>query len=446
MPFVRLLILCLAGCSEGGGGEKPDLSVAGFDLAFAQPMATHCMAADNPKILSALPGRHRNPRLAFSGSGYLVAWNTEIDSGEHRIDMAVTDGDGNRLGPNISLTAGAVADASPPTLAPLSGGTVVAWSRVTPTGTHIFMSSFDKTGQKLDASGMPCDPGLPECGLFQVTSRGNEREPFLTLPTVAAHTALPTDTQVGLSWIQSSGVVSDVYWKKIQGNGQELIPDKQVTVQSGKYALPRMAFDGVHQGISWRDDARSPAADFYFATLDALGQVSSQAAIVGMASGPYAAMGSPDLIWSDSDYALVAATGGAPAATITIERFASNGVQILPPHAVTFGGIACTPSVAWDGEAYGITWQTLCNQNGSSLAFELVDKNGLRLAADGSICPPSEPACGTEFLAGTAATRQSDPEMVWAGGNSFAVVWTEVSATDAGMDASEVYFSRVDCM
>jgi hypothetical protein len=448
MPFVRLWVLLLLGCSDAGV-EVQDLAAhsdAAIDMSV-RPMATRCLPASSlPKQLSGLPGLHRRPRLAFTGNGFVVAWNTEIaGGGAYRIDLAVTDGEGNRLGPNISLTGAAVADPSPPTVAPLSGGTVVAWSRITGNGTHIFLSTFDINGQKLDGSGMPCDPGVPECGNFQVTSAANEREPFLTLPTVMPHTALPTDNQVGLTWIEGNGSLGDVFWKKVQGNGTELIPDKPITAMSGKYALPRMAFDGVHQGISWRDDGRSPDADFFFATLDAIGQISSQATNVGSASGPYAALGSPDLVWSDGDYALVAATGGAPAATITLERFASNGVNTLSAHGVTFGGIACTPSVAWDGEAYGIAWQTLCNNPGSSLAFELVDKGANRLAADGSVCPFNEPTCGTAILAGSATTRQIDPEMVWAGGNSFGVVWTEQDAVDGG-DTSEVFFQRVDCM
>ena len=413
------------------------------------PSATHCTPASTPHLLSALPGKHKNPRLAYTGNGYVVAWNTEIDNGgtpAYRIDLALTDKDGNRLGPNVSLTANPEADTSPPTVTPLQGGTVVAWSRITNTGTHIFVSNFDLNGEKLDANGVPCDPGIAECGLFQVTSAGNEREPYLSRPTLEAHTAHPTDNQVGLSWISAAGGQGQVYWKKIQGNGLELIPDKQITVAAGKYALPRMAFDGTHTGISWRDDGRSPAADFYFATLDAVGQISSQATLVGTASGPYAAMGAPDLVWSDGDYALVAATNGSPSAAITIERFAPNGVNVLPPHGVTFGGVACTPTVAWDGEAYGIGWQTICGQPGSGLAFELVDKSGQRLAEDGSICPASEPACGTTILANTTSTSQTDPEMVWAGDNSFALTWTEVGALDGGEASSEVYFSRVDCM
>jgi hypothetical protein len=237
-----------------------------------------------------------------------------------------------------------------------------------------------------------------------------------------------------------------VWWKKIQGNGNILVPDKQITVMPGKYALPRMAFGGVDQGISWRDDARSPTADFYFATLDGLGQISSQAMMVGSATGPYSTLSTPDLIWSDSDYALVAATGGSPSAAITLERFATNGVNLLPAHGVTFGGTPCTPTVAWDGEAYGVSWQTLCGMPGSAMAFELVDKAGQRLSASGTVCPATEPTCGTTFLASNASTQQSDPEMVWAGSHSYAVVWTEISSDDAGASASDVYFTRVDCM
>ena len=90
----------------------------------------------------------------FTGQGYVVAWNTEIDNAgqpAYRIDLAVTDLDGMRLGPNVSLSADAVADTSPPSVAPLQGGTVVALSRRTATGTHIYISTFDANGQRIAA-------------------------------------------------------------------------------------------------------------------------------------------------------------------------------------------------------------------------------------------------------------------------------------------------------
>jgi hypothetical protein len=131
---------------------------------------------------------------------------------------------------------------------------------------------------------------------------------------------------------------------------------------------------------------------------------------------------------------------------ITLQRFASNGVSLLPAHGVTFSGIACEPTVAWDGEAYGIAWQTLCGQPGSEMAFELVDKSADRLAPDGTVCPVSQPGCGSVSLAVNGMAIESSPEIVWAGDHSFGVVWTEVTPSDAGEAASDVYFSRVDCM
>ncbi len=446
--------MLVAGCSDGGEGmSNPDLSAidGGNDMAAPVPTATHCAPASTPRLLSQLPGRHHTPRIGFTGAGYVVAWNTEVDNGgqpAYRIDLAITDADGNRLGPNVSLTSDPLADPSAPSVAALENGTVVAWSRITGSGTHIFLSSFDVNGQKLDGTGMACDPSMAECGLFQVTSAGNERDPFLTRPTVAEHTGVPTDNQVGLTWIGSANlnsVGSDVFWKKIQTNGTSLIPDIQLTSMTGAYALPRMAFDGTHQGLSWRDDARAPAADFYFATLDALGQISSQPTKVGSASGPYAALGSPDLIWSDGDYAMAAATGGAPSAVITLQRFAPNGVSVLPANGVTFGVVACEPAVAWDGEAYGLVWQTLCGMPGSGVDFELLDKAAQRLAPDGTLCPSSASGCGLVTVAVNSSTIQTSPEMTWAGGHSFAVTWTEESSSDGGQESSDVYFSRIDC-
>jgi hypothetical protein len=385
----------------------------------------------------------------------VAAWNTTVSQAlfGHRIDVAVTDADGNRIGPNLPMTADPVADPSAPSVAALTGGTVIAWSRITDTGTHIVLDTLDPSGQKLDGFGAPCDPGVPDCGVFQVTQNGNARSPFLARPIAAPHTASPTENQVGLTWIGSHDAclptgpcanVADVFWKKIEANGVELVPDKQITASSGIYALPRLAFDGTHDGIVWRDDSPATHSDFYFATIDELGQISAAPTLVGSAGGSFVAFGSPDLVWDETDYALAAAGGGD---SVLFERFATNGVSIAAPRGVTFGGVACTPALAWDGEHFALAWQTECNQPASDLAFELFDGQGVRIKPDGTSCGGSvDPTCGLLLLTHNAKQSAVDPEMVWAGGHSFGVVFTEVDASDAAGSQSDIYFQRIDCV
>src|SRR5262245_23176692 len=139
MACLRLLgITCtVAACSTGGGTGSPrDLALAtGGDLSI--PSGTHCVVHGGATRLSTLPGHHGPPRLTFTGDGYVVAWNTRLAGGglnSHRIDVALTDAEGRRLGPNLPITTAPVADPSTPSVATLRGGTVVAWSRITMSG------------------------------------------------------------------------------------------------------------------------------------------------------------------------------------------------------------------------------------------------------------------------------------------------------------------------
>ena len=407
--FALPFLLALAACDDGRGLSELDLSVpqtvdGGSDLSGP---ATHCELAGEPKLLSNLPGDHGQPKVGYTGSGFLVAWNTTQPLGAlqgNRIDATVTDLTGNRLGPNLSLSDQPIADIGPPSVAALTGGTVVAWTRVTPASpgnaTDIMLSALDGSGQRLDGNGVPCDPADQNCGEFQVTTSGSASDPELARPEVDGRTAHPTDDQVSLAFIDSRNypcsvqpcvVSNDVYWKKLQGNGTVLIADKQIT-QPGLAqvnARPRIAFDGVHDGLVWRTTTGPNMVNFSFATLDAMGLVNSPPVTLGTAEGAVVTTGAGDLVWAHLDYGLVTATGSDSAANVLFQRFLSNGTKALGPVGITFGGVSCTPSVAWDGQNYAVVWQTDCGQPGSNIGFELIDAQGFRLQPNGTSCEGS---------------------------------------------------------
>src|SRR5689334_19282479 len=70
------------------------------DLTGGNAAATRCVALNTPKLLSNLPGSHAYPRLGFTGTNYVAAWNSSVDVNgtiKHRIDVSLVDKDGNRL-------------------------------------------------------------------------------------------------------------------------------------------------------------------------------------------------------------------------------------------------------------------------------------------------------------------------------------------------------------
>lgn len=463
MPCLRrlcptLVLLALAGCTTDRTVPRDlamDPDPGAVDMRAPGP-ATKCQVAGVPELLSNLPGEHAYPRLGFTGTHFVVAWNTRLEDGRHRIVAALTDRDGHKLGPNIALSAEPLAGDWPPSVTPMLGGTAIAWTRkgASPGETDIVMNTLDPSGQRLDAQGRPCDPGEAACGQFQVTSSGVATYPYLSRPHVDQHSAGPTDNQVSLTWIDgrnhpcASGTpcpqINDVYWKKLQANGTVLVPDRRITTAIGRFAFPRMAFDGAKNGIVWRDDAPGTSTDFYFATLEPQGVVSAAPKKIGVAMGALVAEGAPDLIWTGADYALATATGSDTSASVILQRFEANGQSTLGPIGVTFSGVACTPAITWNGRYFAVVWQTRCGQPGSDLGFELLDAEGFRLRPDGTRCG-LDPECGMLRLTANGSQISSYPELAWAGGGTFVVAWTQSDVADGGARASQIYFARVEC-
>jgi hypothetical protein len=435
----------------------PDLPLVTEDMTVAGP-ATTCAALSTPHLLSNLPGSHAFPRIGWSGTNFVAAWNTSVDvmsTIQHRIDVSLVDADGNKLGPNIPLSRMPEADFWAPSVTPLLNGTAVAWTRLGATTSDIVLNTLDASGQRLDVNGVACDPADDTCGEFQVTSSGMAAYPYLERPQQASHTAMPTDTQIGLAFIDQRNnpclpgpctVQNDVYWKKLQSNGTVLVNDRRITPASKLFGFPRLAFDGVHEGLVWREDGAG-SSTFFFATLDAQGQVSSGPMQIGSASGSFISAGAPDLIWNGAEYALATATGSSASANVVFQRFQSNGVPSLTPVAVSFGGVGCTPAISWDGEYWAVVWQTDCGQPGSNLAFELIDAQGFRVRPDGTSCGNSQdPMCGVVTLTQNTTAVAAFPEIAWMGNHAFGVVWMSTdSPPDAGTQPSQIYFTRVDC-
>jgi hypothetical protein len=236
----------------------------------------------------------------------------------------------------------------------------------------------------------------------------------------------------------------------VQSNGTELFHDKQLTVTGlSRYASPGLAFDGVHEGIDWQEDAAAMTSNLFFATLDDFGNFTSTLQQLGSVSGT-SAPSTPDLLWAAGGYALASATGTDATAAVLFQRQNANGTPSLPPTTVTFEGTDCAPAIAFDGTNYAIAYQLGCGTIASALAFIRIAPDGTRLQLDGTSCGMStDPACGRLFIATPSANGSAArPQMVLGNDGAFTIVWMQGLATMPGTNTTtplDVYLQRVTC-
>jgi hypothetical protein len=450
----------LAGCDDTRAHGRPDLDII-VDVDMATPPAPPCVLAGATRLLSDLDGQHAYPRIASNGVGYVVAWVSYLAGtpSTFRIDAAVTDLLGDVLGPNLPMSAQAIATADPPSVTPISSGTSVAWTRATGTSTDLVLTTLDVHGQKLDANGAACDPADDTCSIFPITASGTASAPFLDRPNGDKIIAGTTEDQLAVAFLDTRNYpctlapcsdYNDVFWKRVQSNGTELIHEKQLTTTGlSHYTSPGLAFDGVHEGIHWQQNAANMTSNLFFSTLDAFGNFTSLVQQLGSVSGT-SAPSTPDLVWAAGGYALASASGTDATATVLFQRQNSNGTANLAPKAVTFEGADCAPAIAYDGTNYAIAYQLGCGTIASAVAFIRIAPDGTRLQLDGTSCGANaDPACGRLYIATPSANGSAArPQMVIGADGAFTIVWMQgLAATPGGASATplDVYLQRVTC-
>jgi hypothetical protein len=100
--------------------------------------------------------------------------------------------------------------------------------------------------------------------------------------------------------------------------------------------------------------------------------------------------------------------------------FVPRTFRSLRSHAGT--GLALSPSLAWNGDGYGVVWVDL-REGQMELYFARLSREGVRQ--------------GNEVRLTTAESLQLAPHLVW-NGREYAVTWTE-----AGDESLEVYLARL---
>jgi len=264
------------------------------------------------------------PFLVWTGSEYGVAWQDDRD-GAYEIYFARLDPTGNKLGTDVRLTShGALG--MYPSLAWTGSGYGVAWEDGRNWDVEIYFARLDAAGTKVGAdvrvtysvewsyepslvwtgsgygvSWMDCDHLPCEVFLARLDAAGIK----IGADTLVANTDsyLPslvwTGSEYGLSWQDYRNGYSEIYFARVDASGTKIGADLRVTNDAAASRHPSSVWTGSEYGVSWQDN-RDGDYEIYFARVDASGtKIGADVRLTNHASG---GASDPSVVWTGSDY------------------------------------------------------------------------------------------------------------------------------------------------
>jgi hypothetical protein len=346
---------------EGGGGTPWD---SGWDI-YATRLALDGSILDPAGIVVC--GRaelESDPAVAYDGTNYLVAW-IDRPGGKRQVFGTRIARDGTVLEPDgIALSAlGDEYGPSAPAVAGDGTGTLVVWSQWQAGSKGVY-------GAYVEASGVVRDPGVVAIASGVAAAS----------PSVAW-----SGDQYLVAWVDGRNGGYDVFGTRVTAAGVALEPEGSA-ITSGRhvYAPPVVASLGGDFLVGWLD-VGATESDVFAARVTAAGVVLDPSGLQ-VAAGP---MSRTELAGAAgaSDYSLVweEYTGGV-SSTVAVARVAADGTtvpasQLLPPGVTS----RRTPRLAFGGaELFGI-WEV-----SGDVSHPQIGIHGARIAADGSLVPPGE--------------------------------------------------------
>lgn len=200
------------------------------------PQTAHCFA----------------PALAWSGSGYAVAWNDTRNS-TYDIFATLLNADGTVANAGAShdlVVCNAVDDQKAPSIAWSSVSTryIVAWQDIR-TGTK--WEIYDAT---LNSAGTVGSPTLQVSG------------------TVGSYypTLVNTGNGLGMAWQDSRDSNDEIYFARLSGTGYKVGSDVRLTTDNAGSYSPQIVWTGAEIGVFWYDN-RTGDLDIWFQRVSAGG-------------------------------------------------------------------------------------------------------------------------------------------------------------------------------
>jgi hypothetical protein len=268
------------------------------------------------------------PSLDSDGSGIHVVWVDERD-GNTEIYYEKLDSDGNTLIDDLRLTND-VADSTLPEIGvDLSNDLQVVWIDGRDGNSEVYYKKLDNDGNVLvddirltDDEGVSWFPKIAVDGsgihVVWIDDRDGNSEVYYTKLDLdgdvvvddkritndvgdSSYPSVFVDGDVHIAWLDTRDGNSEIYYKKLDNNGNDLTSDLRVSDDADVSWYPSLSVDeGVH--ITWVD-GRDGNLEIYFTELDGDGNKvvnDTRLTFLGESTLPILAPGSVHLTWTDT--------------------------------------------------------------------------------------------------------------------------------------------------
>jgi hypothetical protein len=317
------------------------------------------------------------PRLVWNGTDYGLCYYLE-SSADHYFRIAHLDSWGRPTGPAVHV-GGYIPNFGRPRCD-------IGWS-----GNSygvVFVYEFEIRFRRFDA-------GLDEIG--------SEKLVAFAPNGIADPDVVWTGQEYGVAWSGARETSSlEIFFRRVSDNGDPLSPDTRVTFASRNSEYPSLVWTGSQFGIAWQD-FRDGRLEIYFARLDANGnKLGADTRVTTHVSG--AAQddeGHPSLIWDGQAFELVWADSRDGTLGIYWAKLDASGTKRTPDIRVSSPASKATfPSFAAAGQDSWVAWQDV--RGGAAEVYIA------RLSPSGTVV-------GGETRLTNAPGASNNPSVVWNG-------------------------------
>jgi len=395
-----------ADCNDASAAQAPGLPELcdGFDndcngLVDDSPFCDgRCLILTRSgpdRIYNSDPDISRQASLAWTGSGYGLAWTDQRD-GQEEIYFQRMDATGLPVGGETRITTTSVSSRRPS----------LVWN-----GTEFAVAWVDERD------------GNPEIYFQRLTALGVFSGPVRRVTSDAAFSGEPdlvwTGTEYGLAWSDEAEGNREITFARIATDSSITSGPTRLTNDSAVSEQPSLVWTGNGYGLAWTDQ-RDLNKEIYVLVLDNLGAPSGTPQAV---TADAAISAQPSLAWTGSEFGVAWTDERDLNREIYFRLISAPGVPqgLLPTRITNDSDTSDQPALAWTGEEFGVAWRDTRIFN-AEIFFARIGDDGLR---------PDLVDLRVSIDLGLVSRA---PDMVWHG-TGYAVVWDDI----------EVNLTRLTC-
>ncbi|MCZ6650645.1 MAG: MopE-related protein, partial [Acidobacteria bacterium] len=347
------------------------------------------------RIYNSDPGISRQASLAWTGSGYGLAWTDQRD-GQEEIYFR-----------NLDITG-----------LPDGGET-----RVTTTIVSSRRPSLVWNGSEFAVAWVDERDGNPEIYFQRLTALGALSGSARRVTSDAAFSGEPdliwTGTEYALAWSDEAAGNREITFARIATDSTITAGPTRLTSDSAVSEQPSLVWTGNGYGLAWTDQ-RDLNKEIYVLVLDSLGSPSGSPQAV---TANAAVSAQPCLAWNGSGFGVAWTDERDLNREIYFRLVSAAGVPqgLFPTRITSDGNTSDQPVLAWTGEEFGVVWRDTRVFN-AEIFFARIGADGLR---------PDLVDLRVSIDLGLVSRA---PDLAWHG-TGFAVVWDDI----------EVNLTRLTC-